>query len=106
MSTLFIKMLTVWYVICRPGTYMKIRLGEWNAKDDDEPYKNVEIEVADIQFHPQFNPENLYNDVALIKLAKPIDVNAFPHIKAACLPKDAYANKPGQRLHTNCYKEN
>lgn len=77
---------------------MKVRLGEWNAKDDDEPYKNIEIEVENIDIHPDFNPDNLFNDVALIRLSKPIDVNAFPHIRSACLPKQQNYNNAGQRL--------
>jgi len=66
---------------------MKIRFGEWNAKDDSEPYKNVEIPIADVDIHPGFNPGNLQNDVALVKLSRPLDVNAYPHIRTACLPK-------------------
>jgi secreted trypsin-like serine protease len=75
---------------------MKVRLGEWNAKDDEEPYKNVEIEVEWIQLHPQFNPDNLYNDVAIIKLAQPIDLKAYPHIRSACLPNPQH-NYVGKR---------
>jgi len=75
---------------------MKVRFGEWNAQDDSEPYKNVEIEVARVDIHPNFNAENLQNDVAIIKLAQPIDTSA-PHIKTVCLPKGYNNNYVGRR---------
>lgn len=75
---------------------MKVRLGEWNAKEDDEPYKNVEVPVESVLFHPGFNPSNLQNDLALVRLAEPVDVNAYPHIKSACLPEKGY-QYTGQR---------
>lgn len=76
---------------------MKVRLGEWNAQDDSELYKNVEIEVARVDIHPKFNAENLQNDVAIIKLAQPIDTSAYPHINSICLPNHGY-NYVGRRL--------
>jgi len=82
----------------KQGSYMKVRFGEWNAKDDDEPFKNIEIEVERIDIHPEFNPDNLYNDIAVIKLAQPLDVNAYPHIKPVCLPQ-AYGNYVGNRCY-------
>jgi len=39
---------------------MKVRFGEWNAKDDSEPYKNVEIDVSRVDIHPNFNSEVLH----------------------------------------------
>jgi secreted trypsin-like serine protease len=80
-----------------PETPMKVRLGEWNAQDDSEPYKNVEIDVESITIHPEFNPSNLYNDVALVRLRTPIDLNAYPHIQSVCLPNSRNENFVGQR---------
>lgn len=65
----------------------KVRFGEWNAAADDEPYKNVEVDAGRIEIHPAFNPKNLQNDVAIITLAQPVNLNSYPHIKSACLPQ-------------------
>lgn len=75
---------------------MKVRFGEWNAQDDSEPYKNVEITVERVDIHPAFNAKNLQNDIALIKLSQPIALDAYPHIKASCLPR-LEASYVGQR---------
>ncbi|ODN00518.1 Serine protease 44 [Orchesella cincta] len=80
----------------KPGATMKVRLGEWNAKEDDEPYKNVEVPIESVLIHPGFNIDNLQNDIALVKLAKPVDTKAYPHIEAACLPQKGY-EYTGQR---------
>jgi len=69
---------------------MKVRLGEWNAKEDDEPYKNVEIPIESVLIHPGFNPENLQNDLALVRLAAPVDTKSYPHIESICLPQKGY----------------
>ncbi|CAG7818344.1 unnamed protein product [Allacma fusca] len=74
----------------------KIRFGEWNAQEDSEPYKNVEIEVARVDIHPAFNPQNLQNDVSVLTLAQPISLDKFPHIKSACLPQQG-GNYVGKR---------
>lgn len=75
---------------------MKVRFGEWNAKEDDEPYKNVEVDIESVTIHPGFNPQNLQNDVALVRLANPIDTKGYPHIKSVCLPEQGY-QYTGQR---------
>jgi secreted trypsin-like serine protease len=78
------------------GYGMKVRLGEWNAQDDSEPHKNVEIDVDHVEIHPGFNSQNLQNDVAVIKLKYPVDIGAYPHIKPVCLPKQGH-NYVGKR---------
>ncbi|CAL8129609.1 unnamed protein product [Orchesella dallaii] len=80
----------------KQGASMKVRLGEWNAKEDDEPYKNVEVPIESVLIHPGFNLDNLQNDVALVRLAKPVDIKSYPHIEAACLPQKGY-QYTGQR---------
>jgi hypothetical protein len=67
---------------------MKVRLGEWNTRDEREPYPMMEVEIEDVTLHADFNPDNLQNDVAIIKLARPIAFGTSrPHINPACLPK-------------------
>lgn len=55
-----------------------------NRKDEVYPY--VEVDVDSLILHPDFDPETLYNDIALIHMTRPIDPN-FPHVAPACLPK-------------------
>ncbi|XP_077491535.1 uncharacterized protein LOC144102117 [Amblyomma americanum] len=65
---------------------IKIRLGEWDVNRDDEFYAHVEKQAAQVVIHPEFFPGNLNNDLALIRLDSPVDLN-MPHIGAACLPE-------------------
>ena len=48
-------------------------------------YPHQEIPVAQVIYHPNFNPTTLHNDIAILKLASPIAYNA--HINSACLPE-------------------
>ncbi|KAK8771571.1 hypothetical protein V5799_025185 [Amblyomma americanum] len=69
-----------------PWHDIKIRLGEWDVNRDDEFYAHVEKQAAQVVIHPEFFPGNLNNDLALIRLDSPVDLN-MPHIGAACLPE-------------------
>ncbi|ODM90248.1 Clotting factor B [Orchesella cincta] len=71
----------------KPGATMKVRLGEWNAKEDDEPYKNVEVPIESVLIHPGFNIDNLQNDIALVKLAKPLIPKLIHILKQRACPK-------------------
>ena len=79
-----------------PRGQFKVRFGEWNAAADDEPYKNVEVDAGRVEIHPAFNPKNLQNDVAIITLAQPVNLNSYPHIKSVCLPQQG-SQYVGQR---------
>ncbi|KAH9379237.1 hypothetical protein HPB48_006341 [Haemaphysalis longicornis] len=78
--------------LCAPGSGplrpqdIKIRLGEWDVNRDDEFYAHVEKQAAQVVIHPEFFPGNLNNDLALVRLDSPVDLN-LPHIGAACLPE-------------------
>ncbi|XP_022694346.1 uncharacterized protein LOC111263490 isoform X2 [Varroa jacobsoni] len=67
---------------------LKVRLGEWDVHREDELYAHVEKLVTDVVIHPEFFPGNLNNDLALLRMDGPVDLNA-PHIAAACLPEVA-----------------
>ena len=65
--------------------------------DESEPYKMMEVEIESIISHPDFNPDNLQNDVAVIKLAQPVMIDSSrPHINTVCLPRQG-ATFFGQR---------
>ncbi|CAL1266437.1 unnamed protein product [Larinioides sclopetarius] len=62
-----------------------VRLGEWDVNRKDETYPYIEKDVTTIVLHPEFNPESLENDLALIRIIAPVDPR-IPHITPACLP--------------------
>ncbi|KAK2715094.1 phenoloxidase-activating factor 2-like isoform X2 [Artemia franciscana] len=75
------------------GQGIKVRLGEWDAKQNTEPLKYVEVPVTDIRIHPFFNPANLKNDIALLKLPEAVNFAAAPHVAPVCIPNFAQRNE-------------
>ena len=70
---------------------MLVRLGEWNGQSTTEPYPAITSNVARITVHPNFNPNNLENDVAVIRLNGNVNVASYPNINTACRPSAAPA---------------
>ncbi|XP_066989109.1 phenoloxidase-activating factor 2-like isoform X2 [Macrobrachium rosenbergii] len=68
---------------------IKVRLGELDVKSpqDHPQYPHVEVIVDNVIIHPNFNSQNLANDVALLHLSRPVDLGKYPHIGTACLPE-------------------
>ena len=54
---------------------MKVRLGEWNVKEQSEKYPHEDYEIESKQVHPDYNPATFQNDIALIKLRKTVVYN-------------------------------
>ncbi|XP_046386807.1 phenoloxidase-activating factor 2-like [Ischnura elegans] len=77
----------------KEANQVKIRAGEWNILDDDEPIAAQERYVERIVAHEDFNGGNLFNDVALLVLSK--SVNPAENIGFACLPDQEYSPAPG-----------
>lgn len=61
-------------------------MGEWNAAGDTEPLPAQEYLVSKIFIHPTFNPTNLMNDVAILRLNIAVNLGQLPTITTACLP--------------------
>eukprot|EP00093_Oithona_nana_P008136 08136.XXX_488190_489622_1 [CDS] Oithona nana genome sequencing. len=68
-----------------PLSKLRIRLGEWNVRTHDEPLPHEDFEVEETAVHPDYNPANFQNDVALVRLAEKVVFKE--HIVPVCLPK-------------------
>lgn len=63
---------------------MRIRLGDWNVREQSEKLPHEDYEVESKSIHPDYKPETFQNDMAVIKLKK--DVVYKEHIIPVCLP--------------------
>ncbi|CAG5003488.1 unnamed protein product [Parnassius apollo] len=60
------------------------RAGEWDTQTTKEIYPHQDRDVARIEVHKDFNKGNLFYDIALLFLAKPMDLT--PNVGVVCLP--------------------
>lgn len=61
-------------------------MGEWDASSSTEPLAAQEFNVARIFIHPQYTATNLRNDIAILRLATPVQLGQVPTITTACIP--------------------
>ncbi|XP_068203783.1 uncharacterized protein [Palaemon carinicauda] len=71
----------------------KIRLGEYQVDVYDEPLPYQDVDIGNINAHPNFNADNLRNDIAVIELEAPIQFQY--HINTICLPAYRQVLSPG-----------
>lgn len=74
---------------------MRIRLGDWDVGSDAELYPFIERFVTEVYVHPYFYAGNLQNDVAILRMDRPVDFNFNTHIAPVCLPPrfESFAGK-------------
>ena len=73
----------VTFIIYRNNNF-KIRLGDWNSATNSEPIVDL-IPISTV-IHPNYNAQNLYNDIAVIRLSRSIPLSTYSNINTACLP--------------------
>lgn len=69
---------------------LKVRLGEWNAAGINEPIVAQNFAVSRITLHPNYNSNNLKNDVAVLRLTATVPLGQTPTIATVCLPSIAF----------------
>ncbi|XP_017037451.1 phenoloxidase-activating factor 2 isoform X1 [Drosophila kikkawai] len=75
-------------------TSFKVRVGEWDASSTNEPIPAQDVYVSNVYVNPSFNPNNLQNDVAILKLSTPVSLTSKSTVGTVCLPTTSFV---GQR---------
>lgn len=61
-----------------------VRLGDWDAANENEPHKHKDFSVKKIIKHERFHPVNYRNNIALLVLSEPATLDK--NINLICLP--------------------
>lgn len=77
----------------KPSSGIQIRVGEHDMFSSEGSEENYQAER--VVMHSQYNPRTLDNDIALIKVKKPIQFNKY--VQPVCLPSKEFS------AGTNCY---
>ncbi|XP_047542273.1 phenoloxidase-activating factor 2-like isoform X1 [Vanessa atalanta] len=85
--------LTAAHVVSGPELF--IRAGEWDTQSNNELYPLQDRHISEIVIHDEFNSRNLFNDIALIFLTKPLEL--APNVGLVCLPAQNVPVQEGVR---------
>ncbi|XP_053948990.1 phenoloxidase-activating factor 2 [Anastrepha ludens] len=71
----------------------KVRVGEWDAASTSEPIPAQDVLIGSVFLHPNFNSNNLQNDVAIIRLATAVSLTTKSTVGTVCLPTTTYVGQ-------------
>ncbi|XP_062552011.1 phenoloxidase-activating factor 2-like [Armigeres subalbatus] len=71
-------------VLNKSPNQLKVRAGEWDTQTKNELFAHQDRQVIEIVIHPDYFKAGLYNDIALLVLDTPIELN--DGIQTICLP--------------------
>lgn len=60
-----------------------VRLGKLNLLNDDDKLEAQDIDIENITVYSNYTRRTNYNDIALLKLSKPVVINKY--VSPACL---------------------
>jgi len=69
----------------------KIKLGVFNQFKEDEPGEKI-VRLSEIHVHPKYGQVGVLYDVAVLKLAEPLEFNN--HVSPVCLPANTNEEQP------------
>jgi plasma kallikrein len=68
----------------KKAEHLVARVGEWDTQTENEILPSFDHSVNQIIIHSEFGVSNLFNDIALLILDKPVKLSA--HVNTICLP--------------------
>ncbi len=72
---------------------MVVRLGEHHLLDSEGKGVVQEFKVTSLRPHPQFQRQGFYNDIGIVRLARPVSFSDY--IQPVCLPSGMRSSSRG-----------